>query len=37
MTHGINLLTLIIAYAILIVTVLAVSASDLQEMLFRVP
>lgn len=37
MTHGINLLTLIVAYAILIVTVLAVSATELQGLLFSVP
>lgn len=35
MTHGFNLLTLIIAYTVLILAVLLFSAPELQELLFR--
>lgn len=37
MTHGVNLLTLIVAYAILILVVLAASAQALQELLSSLP
>ena len=37
MAHGINLLTLIIAYAILILAVLAASVPQIKELLVQLP